>query len=115
MITSTMTVRDLIDTVTVNRKAHVAEFTDAMKGSNSAAATWFAEQADKALAGIEFETRFDKPKPQSYEKDYDRVIGMLSRTMSVEITLDEGDFAKYVLDEWEWTERFKLSNSFYVR
>lgn len=45
-------------------------------------------------------------KPESHLDSYDELIAQLEWETRDEIELGEMDFARYVLDKWEWRERF---------
>lgn len=52
--------------------------------------------------------------PEDHTKDYDRVLKMIDMSVDTEIELDQNDFSRYVLDEWEWKEMWAVSNSKYL-
>jgi hypothetical protein len=76
--------------------------------------TWAAvELADGGkvnLAGILKEHQ----EPENHTEDYDRVLAMLDFSDTDQITLTQGDFRNYVLDEWDWKTRWNLSNAKYL-
>ena len=53
-------------------------------------------------------------EPESHIKDYDRVIKMIQMCTKDELIVTEQEFQKYVMDDWEWKERFTTTNSAYV-
>lgn len=52
--------------------------------------------------------------PEYHGDDYDRVLEMLRLTDQESISLNEEQFAKYVMDEWEWKESFHISTTAYL-
>lgn len=109
-------VTDLLEKLMDNRAAHVKEFEEAREG-------YLAELEDKLTKMLnevktadlytEVNTYIDLDKPKSHEKDYDRIIDVLEMTTADTVNLTLGEFDKYVRDNWEWTDSFKMSNSKY--
>jgi hypothetical protein len=63
-------------------------------------------------AGIEigeFDMHLNLSKPESHEKDYQRIIRMLELECREELELDEQEFAHYVMDQWGWFYTFRTS------
>ena len=52
---------------------------------------------------------FGLRKPESREKDYQRVIRMVELEVRDKIELSEREFARYVLNDWEWMDIFRIS------
>lgn len=52
--------------------------------------------------------------PESHSKDYERAIKMMESSIYSDVRLSEQEFDSYVLNNWEWKEKFLLSNSYYV-
>lgn len=44
--------------------------------------------------------------PQSHERDYEVAIRMLEMASTESVALAETDFARFVLDQWDWRDRF---------
>lgn len=55
------------------------------------------------------------PEPIDRTKDYDRVIAMLEMSVEDEVELEEHDFDRYVLDNWEWKDLAYSTNSQYIK
>lgn len=51
--------------------------------------------------------------PEDHSKDYGRIIDVLEMTTAKTVKLTLSEFDKYVRDNWEWTESFKMSSSVY--
>lgn len=95
-----------------NRITHKAEYEEAMEG-------WRAEAArllKKALKDLKSTGKYELkhiPVPSEYLGSYDRAIAMLEMSVDDEIILTEEDFARYILDDWDWSRQFKVANSTY--
>lgn len=57
--------------------------------------------------------RSEPPKPKDYSDEYKRAIEMLELSNADTITLTANDYAKFYLDEWEWTRDWFAINSTY--
>jgi len=109
-------VSDLLEKLQENLEIHIKEFEEAREGYLAE----LEEKLDNMLkevreAGIrdEVNTYIDLEKPRSHEKDYERIIEVLEMTTAKTVHLTLGEFDKYVRDNWEWTDSFKMSNSKY--
>lgn len=54
-------------------------------------------------------------QPQDHTVDYDRALLMLEMSEDDTITIDEHTFRNLVLDEWEWSRAWAVSNSTYTQ
>lgn len=54
------------------------------------------------------------PEPENQTKHYDRVIRMLELSLADDVEISEQQFAHYVMDEWDWSGRHKLSVANYA-
>lgn len=103
----------LLEALKKNLEKHVAEFRVTRAGYEIA----FVEKAEALLAEARkgnFEvTRIDLEKPHSHERDYTRVINMLTMSIDEEIKISDTQFSQYVEDEWSWKGAFMAANSTY--
>jgi hypothetical protein len=53
-------------------------------------------------------------RPQDHTRDYDRMIKMLQMHQDDLFTLDDFQFAEYVMDDWGWKRQWGTSNSEFV-
>jgi hypothetical protein len=49
------------------------------------------------------------PFPEDHTKDYDHIIAMVEMSVDDLFELNQNDFARYVLDDWEWKAAFTQS------
>lgn len=68
---------------------------------------------ERANKPVPVTLRFAVAAPKDQTGDYDRIISMFQWSTDKIIELSETEFSRYVLDNWAWTEDFKLSNSYY--
>ena len=52
-------------------------------------------------------------KPSLHVKEYDQIIRRMDLSLDKEIFLKHGDFDKFVLDEWSWTEAHRDAHTQY--
>lgn len=57
-------------------------------------------RAGKALRG------YYLPIPEDHTRDYERILKMLTMHVPEAIEVSQDDFAKYVMDDWEWRRQF---------
>ena len=114
--------RELLKELEANKVTHEKEYLESVE-------IWermVVESAEKELAKMQrilkaYQTkdfsdngkafRFYVEAPRSHVKSYTDAIGMLTMHQDEHIILSYEAFRMYVNDEWEWTERWKLSNS----
>lgn len=53
-------------------------------------------------------------EPRSYLPDYDRAIAMLEMSVDDLLEISEERFREYVLDEWNWSDRFRQMSMSYA-
>jgi hypothetical protein len=67
-----------------------------------------------AVRGLQWATNLDLVFPENHTKDYERAIRMMQASIYDEVRLSEQEFDSYVLNNWDWKEKFIASNTFYV-
>lgn len=103
----------LLEELRRNREAHKAIFDEAMDGYAKEAEAQLQRHLDEVRAGKIKVISVHLPVPEEHTKDYDRAIKMVEMSVADQITLDEHDFASYVMDDWAWKRQFLTSNSTY--
>lgn len=105
---------ELIGHISKNREKHISEFNIAIGKYRETAITRLKKELNAAENGLKFSLNFIHViKPQSHEKDYDKVIGLLEMCVDDFMEITAQDYSQYVLDQWDWTHEFSTSNSFY--
>jgi hypothetical protein len=101
--------------VTKNAAKHRDDLADAWDGYNKACIDVLEKLLAKFRSGekVTAVQLYERP-PEDHTKDYDRVLKMIDMSVDNEIELDQNDFSRYVLDEWEWKEMWAVSNSKYL-
>lgn len=109
----TVKVDDLAKKVLENRNAHQAIFQEACEGYRAKALELLEAHVAEVKAGKITRVVVNLPYPENHVDDYDRVLTMLEMSVDSQVTIDEGTFANYVMDQWAWTKQFLSSNSAY--
>jgi hypothetical protein len=65
----------------------------------------------KSAESNDFQMSVNLQKPENREDDYEVAIRMLEVECRDEVTLEEQEFAKYVLNKWHWIHTFYSSFS----
>lgn len=104
---------DLLREVRKNREQHRKVFEEALIGFQRAVTEHLTSQLEKAKAGLRVETHIALQQPVDQTSDYDRVIRALEMSTEDKMELNEKEFAKYVMDDWSWSNQFWASNSMY--
>ena len=105
----------LIATLSENRAKHRKIFDEACDGYQKAVIKELEAQLNSAKAGIRRSIYISIPAPVDQTKEYDRAIAMLKMSVDDHTLLSERDFQCYVLDDWDWKQKFLASNSAYSR
>jgi hypothetical protein len=109
----------LIATISGNRERHIRAHDKAVKGWRSKQIETVQRASVKAMrnarAGRQVSLVVSLPKPSSYVKQYDRVLGMLRMDTSPTIKLTAQDYDRFVKDEWEWSNEFANSTIGYIK
>lgn len=105
---------DLLSRLQTNRTKHISEYKAVRTEFRRRATTLLQEKLDLARAEKPFNLRFDLIVPRSHEREYDKVIGLLTMTTETTIDISPQDYAQFVLDEWNWKEEFNASNRAYL-
>lgn len=120
----------LLRIITDNKEEHVKEYEEAMKGYRVGVVAGleklgenvkeFAKEVDESLEearnGGELKTHFtldlwspftNLTKPETHEKDYTTVIGMIDLDMGDSVDLSRDEYRNYIQDEWDWSATFE--------
>ena len=104
---------ELISTLEQNRAKHRQIFEEACVGYQKAVIKELEAQLKRAREGIRRSMLVNIPAPVDQTKEYDRAIAMLKMSVDNEVMLSERDFQCYVLDDWDWKQKFLISSSAY--
>lgn len=117
MISVDITAAELLGTLKDNMRTHVSEYEASMKGYRTAYISAMKNAVRTAEKGGDCDTRptSSMMQPQSHEDDYKRAISMVSAVDGDHpVTLNEQDYARLVMDEWDWKHEHVFHNQRYT-
>ena len=106
--------KELLDALRTNRGLHRKIFEEAVEGFRKQAFELLELKVADIKNGRIAPVFVSVPVPVDHTTDYDRIIRMVEMDTTVgTIELEEEDFARYVMDDWDWKEQFLNTNSAY--
>lgn len=114
METITVKKDQLLATIKENREAHREQFLKAQEKYRERVIEELDARLEQARNGGRINLGFALPEPVDYTDSYDTAIGMLEWEIGDEITLEEADFKRYVLNKWEWARMFAANTASYL-
>lgn len=104
---------EFIDTVSVNRDAHRALFEKALEGYQRRLVRELQRRIADVKAGRRIEQYIRLPEPADHTDDYDRILAMAEMSVDDIIELGADDFARFVMDQWDWKQDFVDTATYY--
>lgn len=101
-------------TVKENRDNHRAVFEEALDGYRRRLIRELERRINDVKRGRPVDFGIRLPEPEDHTEDYDRVISMAELSLDDEVSLDEHDFGKYMMDQWPWKHEFAETTGLYV-
>lgn len=105
---------ELLEILKENRDKHRKVFNEAMTGYRAEAIKQLDINIQKAKTGGKVITFIRLEEPTDQTDDYERAIGMLEMCVDDEINVSSQEYQQYVLDKWNWSDQFNLTNSTYL-
>lgn len=105
---------DLLIVVRSNREKHQKTFEEAWEGYKKAIIKELETALEDAKKGVRIYRQTTLVQPISQLQEYDRAIKMLEMNTQAEITLEEHEFNQFVMDKWNWSKQFAMSNKSYT-
>jgi hypothetical protein len=106
---------DMLERVRANRSTHRAVFEQALEGYRARMIAELERRIRDLKRGRRIDHYVGLPEPEDHTQDYDRVIAMAEMSVDAVVELEAGDFATFVLDQWQWKQSFTETTSHYVR
>jgi hypothetical protein len=104
---------ELLKIIRENRDKHREVFEESYEGFYQALLEQLDKMKEAALARKKVNLHLGLSEPKDQTGEYDRAIRMLELSTDESVSLDEQQFANYVLDEWHWKAQFIASNTMY--
>src|SRR6266550_2620995 len=96
----------LREAVAANRANHRELFLEAIEGYRLAAVALFERHIARLRANKQLREQTYLPVPADHTRDYDRILRMIDLHAAELIDISQEDFAKYVMDDWQWRREF---------
>ena len=110
----TITKAKLLKILKANRTNHKKVYDEAVKGYASSCVKRLNDEIDRLKKRAKPEAiSIQMPAPADHTKDYDRLIKMFELASETKFKLNEQQVANFIMDEWDWTDRFLMSNAPY--
>ena len=109
----TVTKVELLGVLEKNREGHREKFLKAQKAYRQRAIEELDRSLEDARMGRDIRLIISLPKPEDHTEDYDREIRMLKMSVSDQITLQSYEFDQFVMDRWDWSQKFTTTASSY--
>lgn len=105
---------DLRRVIEENRSVHQGVFLEACEGYKAAMIAELGEYLRRVESGSLKRVVFSWPVPEDHTADYNRVLRMIDMHVDDTIEISQADFARYVMDDWDWKEQWNRSTASYV-
>lgn len=115
---------DLLKVIRENRTKHIEEFKEACDGYKEMALAKITDVMEELKGKIGrlkegqaialMAVNFGLQVPESHEAEYDTVIRMLEMSIDDTLLVRTDEFECYVMDRWDWKDRWSASNVGYV-
>lgn len=114
MKTITVSKADLIKTLEENRGEHMEQFTKAQEAYRTAVIDVLDSRLQQARSGGPIRTFIDLPEPRNYTDSYTSAIKALEWEVNDTVELDQAEFNRLVLNNWEWAQNFAATTQSYL-
>lgn len=104
----------LLTALEENRKKHAARHDAAMAGYRHKAKERLQVLSEQLEKNGVLREDINLPAPMSFLHEYDTVIEMLKMSVDTEMKISQGQFRRYVQDQWEWKRQFDQVSAGYL-
>lgn len=104
----------LIETLKENRAAHREMFLKAQKRYRKRVIKELDKRLKEARDGGVINLGFALPEPKDFTQDYTNAIKALEWELADEVVLDEREFNRLVLNQWDWAPLFAATTGTYL-
>jgi len=104
---------EFVEKVTANRDAHRAVFEKALDGYQRRLVRELERRVADVKAGRRIDRYISLPEPSDHTEDYDRILAMAEMSVDEVIELGADDFARFVMDQWDWKQDFTETATYY--
>ena len=112
-MTTEMPTADLVKKLTENRAEHVSIVEESRKGFREKAVIALQGALAQLIDGQVVDLNFRLFPPHDQTSQYDTAIEMLTANLQKTVILTSTEFRNLVMDEWDWSDNFLISNRVY--
>ncbi len=105
--------KQLIEKIIENKKRHIKQYELALIAFKKAALAELAKEKNKILRGQKH-LQVALVSPLDRRSEYDKILKIFQWELKDEVTLSQGEFNEYVLDETHEARQAATANSFYA-
>jgi hypothetical protein len=105
---------ELIERLKENRRNHRKLFLKAQKRYRKTVIAELDKRLKAARENGVIDLGFFLPEPKDFTQEYTNAIQALEWSLDDEVTLDEREFNRLVLNQWEWAQQFAASTAAYL-
>ena len=98
-----------------NRNKHDTEYMNSLKEYRKELREVLEDMLEQVNEGEDVDHFIKLEKPESFCEEYDLVIAMLESSIDTHVELDHEEYKKYILNNWEWSNRFKHLTEMYTK
>lgn len=110
--------QELLEKLRENKAIHIKEYKEVYAEYQSDTIAKMkkllaAAKKVEPLTPIQYNTELTPP--QTHAEDYEIVIQMLEFSVEDTVEIDQRQFEQYILNKWDWTRRFEMSKTAYLK
>jgi len=106
---------ELTSALESNLKQHRSDLEESLANYRKLCLKKLSDYAKRIRAGENTKIGFFETPPEDHSEDYETVLAMLSMSQDDVIEIEQADFRRYVMDQWEWQEEWKAKSMQYLR
>lgn len=106
---------ELLAVLENNLGEHIADVQEALALRQDVMLAYFLDEVNKLQENADYQPKesVNFPTPADNRKDYMKAIKMVEMTQDLVITLNEKQFDRLVMDEWDWKDSLIATSSLY--
>jgi len=104
----------LLATLKQNRDSHREEFLRAQDVFRRRVIEAFESRLADARDGKKVRLFISMPEPEDHTLDYEAAIQMVEWSIGDTVTVTQGDFRRFVLNQWEWEQSYVANTMSYL-
>ena len=104
----------LLERLKQNRDQHDREYQEALGGYRSRLVLVLTRMFEAAKRKEDVSHKIDLTVPEDHLADYDRALQVMEWEQRDSLRLSQGEFDRYVMDNWSWSKKFKAVHASYI-